>query len=72
MHSANTSHYIVTRTDYKPGQLSRYSDWLRAGRPLGRNSIPGRVKNFVHDVKTGSEAHPASYPKGTGSKAAGV
>jgi hypothetical protein len=25
---------------------SRYSDWLRAGRPRGRSSSPGKVKNF--------------------------
>jgi hypothetical protein len=27
---------------------------------------PGRVKNFLHVVQTGSEAHPASYPLGSG------
>jgi hypothetical protein len=27
--------------------LSRDSDWLRAGRPRGRSSCPGRVKNFL-------------------------
>jgi hypothetical protein len=26
---------------------SRYSDWLRDGRPRGRSSIPGGVKNFL-------------------------
>jgi hypothetical protein len=30
----------------EPGYRSRYSDWLRAGRPRGRGSSPGRVKNF--------------------------
>jgi hypothetical protein len=29
---------------------SQYSDWLRAGRPRGRSSIPGRVKNFLISV----------------------
>jgi hypothetical protein len=29
------------------GQLSRYSDWLRAERPRDRISSPGRVKNFL-------------------------
>jgi hypothetical protein len=38
---------------------------------------PGSVKNFLHDVQTGSGAHPASYPMGmwasfSGSKAAGA
>jgi hypothetical protein len=31
----------------EPGARSRYSDWLRAGRPRGRSSSPGRVKNFL-------------------------
>jgi hypothetical protein len=32
----------------------------------GRGSFPGRVKEFslVHSVKTGSVAHPVSYPMG--------
>jgi hypothetical protein len=30
----------------EPGQRSRYSDWLRAGRPRGRSSSPGSVKIF--------------------------
>jgi hypothetical protein len=25
---------------------TQYSDWLRAGRPRGRSSSPGRIKNF--------------------------
>jgi hypothetical protein len=33
------------------------------GRPRGRSSSPGRVKNFHVSVylQTGSESHPASY-----------
>jgi hypothetical protein len=31
---------------------SRYSDWLRAGRPRGRNSSPGRVKNFLFSTSS--------------------
>jgi hypothetical protein len=30
-----------------PGWRSRYSDWPLAGRLTGRNSSPGRVKNFL-------------------------
>jgi hypothetical protein len=30
----------------EPGWRCRYSDWLRAGRPRGRSSSPGMVKNF--------------------------
>jgi hypothetical protein len=26
---------------------SRYSDWLRAGRPRGRSSSPGMIKNLL-------------------------
>jgi hypothetical protein len=29
-----------------PPKRSQYSDWLRAGRPRGRSSSPGGVKNF--------------------------
>jgi hypothetical protein len=29
-----------------PGARSRYSDWLRAGRSMGRNSSPAGGKNF--------------------------
>jgi hypothetical protein len=28
-------------------QLSRYSDWLLAGRQMGWSSSPGNVKNFL-------------------------
>jgi hypothetical protein len=52
--------------------MSRHSDWLRAGRPRGRSSSPGRAKNFLHVVHTGSEVHPTSYPMDTGGKAAGT
>jgi hypothetical protein len=33
-------------------QLSKYSDWLRAGRPRGRSSSPGRVKNFLFSTSS--------------------
>jgi hypothetical protein len=29
-------------------RFSRYSDWLRAGRPRDRSSSPGRVEDFHH------------------------
>jgi hypothetical protein len=50
----------------------RYSDWLPAGRPRGRISSPGKGKMFFRVVQTGSGTHPASYPVGTGGKAAGA
>jgi hypothetical protein len=37
-----------------------------SGRPNGRSSSPGRGKNFLHIVQTGSLAHPASYPMARG------
>jgi hypothetical protein len=43
----------------------------RAGRPRGRSSSPGRVKNFLHAVQTGSGVH-RTCPVVTGGKAAGV
>jgi hypothetical protein len=46
----------------EPGWLSRYNDWLLAGRERGRISSPGSVNNLLHSVQTGSGAHPASYP----------
>jgi hypothetical protein len=48
------------------GQRSRYSDWLRAGRPRGLEVEFRYGKDFslLHSVQTGSGAHPASYPMG--------
>jgi hypothetical protein len=43
---------------------SRDSDWLRAGLSRGRNSSPGRVKNFLNLVQTGSGAHPSLLSSG--------
>jgi hypothetical protein len=37
----------------EPGWRSRYSDWLRAGRPRGQSSSPGRVKNFLFFTLSG-------------------
>jgi len=47
-----------------PGELSRYSNWLRAGRSGVRNPVEAR---FSALVQTGPEAHPASCTMGTGS-----
>jgi hypothetical protein len=37
---------------WKPGLRSRYSNWLRARRPSGRCSSPGRVKNFLFSTSS--------------------
>jgi hypothetical protein len=34
------------------GERNWYSDWLRAGRPRGRSSSPGRVKNFHFSISS--------------------
>jgi hypothetical protein len=45
---------------WEPKKRSRYSDWLRAGRPKGRSSSTDRSKILpLHSVQTGSGAHPA-------------
>jgi hypothetical protein len=53
-------YFSIDWTEY----LSRYSDWLRAGRSGDR--IPVGARFFAH-VQTGFRAHPASCTMGTGS-----
>jgi hypothetical protein len=58
---------------------SRYSDWLRAGRPRVRSSSPGRVKNFHFFMSSrpalGFTQPPIQWERGglfPGGKAAGT
>jgi hypothetical protein len=43
---------------YEPGQLSRYSDGLRAERPTGRSSRPGMRKIFLLSTSSRSVLVP--------------
>jgi hypothetical protein len=53
--------------------MSRYSDWLRAGRQSARSSSPGRVKSsLLHVVQTVSGVHLTSYPMRTRGSLPGV
>jgi hypothetical protein len=47
----------------EPGQLSRYSDEIQAGR-MGFDSQQGKDFSILHSIQTTSGAHPVSYPMG--------
>jgi hypothetical protein len=49
---------IIIITQYR----SRYSDWLRAGRPRGRSSSPGGVKNFLFYTSSRPVLGPTQPP----------
>jgi hypothetical protein len=51
--------YVGLPTHYK---RSRYSDWLRAGRPRSRSSSPYRVKNFLFSTSSRQALGPAQPP----------
>ena len=62
---ANGRWDLIRRLKFKyyggPGYLSRYSDWLKAGRSEDRTGA-----RFSAPVQTGPGSHPASYAMGTG------
>jgi hypothetical protein len=39
-----------------------YSDWLRAERPRGRNSSPGKAKNFPFSISCRLDLGPTQPP----------
>jgi hypothetical protein len=47
---------------------------VQNGRLRSRGWIPSGVRNYdlLHSIQTGSGAHPASYPMGTGGSLPGV
>jgi hypothetical protein len=68
--------FILTELQTPFGELgwrSRYSDWLRVGRPRGRSSSLGRVKNLLYVVQIGSGVHTIStggpFPGGKAAEA---
>jgi hypothetical protein len=67
MLTENTSHLMMERSrDSVVGIATCYGLDDRGAGVLS----PGRVKNFLHFVQTGSGFYTTSYPIGTGGKAA--
>jgi hypothetical protein len=56
----------ITFSGYHCGERSycdlMYSDWLRAGRPRGRSSSPGRIMNFLFSKSSRSALGPTQPP----------
>jgi hypothetical protein len=59
--------YSLVRNE--PGWRSRYSHWLRPGRPRGRSWSPSKVKNFLFPMSSrpalGSTQPPIQWIKGS-------
>jgi hypothetical protein len=83
----STSRFLATDSNTRtitvsePGYRSRYSDWLRDGRPRGRSSSPGGSKNFYFSMSSRLALGPTQPPiqwvpgalsPGGGGKEAGV
>jgi hypothetical protein len=69
----NSAHYVwncsiliqILRTMLlwqDPGECSRYSDWLRAGRRRSRSSSHGRVQNFHISMSSRQDLGPIQLP----------
>jgi hypothetical protein len=53
---------VLILSSYPGLNRSRYSDWLRAGRPRGRRSSLGGVKNFHFSVSSRPALGPTQPP----------
>jgi hypothetical protein len=53
---------LAKRFYQEPGWLSRYSDWLRAGRQRGRSSSPGRGEIFLSSTASRPVPEPTQPP----------
>jgi hypothetical protein len=66
--SLDSSLTTASKSALKSTQLSRYSDWLRAGRPRDRSSSPGRVNNFLSRPAVRSTNLLSQGTRGSGGK----
>jgi hypothetical protein len=57
-------HVYISYMSWKvePGWSSRYSDWLRAGRPRGLSSSPNKIKNFLFSMSSRLVLGPSQPP----------
>jgi hypothetical protein len=59
-HQLNILYILWLMSD--PGDRSRYSDWLWAGRPRGQSSSPGSVKNISFSTSSRPALGPTQRP----------
>jgi hypothetical protein len=54
--------YLISCFKKEPGQLSRYNDWLQAGRQEGSEFESGKVKNFLFSTSSRPALGPTQPP----------